>query len=240
MPGCTVIGALDQYADLSSVPAHRQLRGNNLVEHLRKAVPFAHVAVGGLDLEGYNFGYGYSIDTDMPPSYIDSYFAETMSMKDPIVTAGKTSATPLTEEEAYDLWSPPQRLLYMTQAHDIRNRILIPLSRNDAVYGAVCFTNGRPFTKDEFDFLITMAEPLHRAITKPLMDRFAASTLRLTAGELSCLRQASHGMTSEEIAKEIPYTTDTISSYLKTAAKKLGTSNRVQVVAEAIRRHLID
>ncbi|MBB5536357.1 helix-turn-helix transcriptional regulator [Rhizobium giardinii] len=240
MPGCAVVGSLDQYADLSSVPAHRQLRDNNLVEHLRKAVSFTHVAVGGLDLDGYNFGYGYSIDTDMPPSFIDSYFAEKMCLSDPVVAAGKSRSTPFTEEEAYDLSSPPQRLLYLARAHGIRNRVLVPLSRNYVIYGAVCFTNGRPFTQGEFDFLTTLAQPLHRAVAKPLMDRFAAQTIRLTAGELSCLRYASQGMTSEEIAEVVPYTTDTISSYLKAATKKLGTSNRAQAVAEAIRRRLID
>lgn len=228
------------YVDLSSVPALRQLRDNTCVGQLRKAVPFEYVTVGGLDLEGYEFGCSLSIDTDMPPLFVETYFAEKMSPRDPLVVAGKTKKTAFTEEEACDLVSPPQRLLYLSRAHGIRNRILFPLCRKDAVYGAVCFSNARPFTQGEFEFLSFMAEPLHTAITKPLMDRFAASQLRLTKGELLCLKLASRGLTSDEIADASDYTSETINSYLKSAARKLGASNRVHAVAEAIGRRLID
>jgi LuxR family transcriptional regulator len=85
-----------------------------------------------------------------------------------------------------------------------------------------------------------MAEPLHAAVTKPIMDRFAASQLRLTKGELLCLKMASRGLTSEEIAVASDYALETINSYLKSAVRKLGTSNRVEAVAEAIGKRLID
>ena len=197
-----------------------------------------HVAVGDLDLDGYNFGYGHSIDTDMPPSFIDSYFAEKMSLSDPMVAAGKSRSTPFTEEEAYDLSLLPQRLLYLARAHGIRNRVLVPLSRNYVVYGAVCFTNGRPFTHNEFDFLTTMAEPLHRAATKPLMERFAAQTINGWRTLMFAVRQLGNDQRGNRGSG--PYITDTISSYLNAATKKLGASNHVQTVAEAIRRGLID
>ncbi|WFU12215.1 LuxR C-terminal-related transcriptional regulator (plasmid) [Rhizobium sp. CB3090] len=233
-------GDFTGYVDLSSVPAVRRLHKNVLLERLRKAISFEYVAIGGLDLEGYEFGCSQSIDTDIPPLYMDTYFAEKMSPRDPLVMAGKTRKTVYTEEEAFDLVPPPQRLLYLSRVHGVRNRILFPLCRNDVVYGAVCFTNARPFTQDERDFLSMMAEPLHGAVTKPIMDRFAANHLRLTGGELLCLKLASRGLTSEEIADQSCYTPETINSYLKSATRKLGASNRVQAVAAAIRRHLID
>ncbi|MBB5575543.1 MULTISPECIES: LuxR C-terminal-related transcriptional regulator [Rhizobium] len=242
----TAMGSADRtgdftgYVDLSSVPTVRRLRQNALLERLRKAISFEYVTIGGLDLEGYEFGCSQSIDTDMPPLYMDTYFAEKMSPQDPLVVAGKTRKTVYTEEEAFDLSSPPLRLLYLSRAHDVRNRILFPLCRNDVVYGAVCFTNARPFTTDERDFLSIMAEPLYGAVTQPIMDRFAASHFRLTGGELLCLKLASRGLTSEEIADESCYTAETINSYLKSATRKLGASNRVQAVASAIRKNLID
>ncbi|QND46032.1 LuxR family transcriptional regulator (plasmid) [Rhizobium lusitanum] len=227
-------------ADLSSVPAVRKLNDHAFVDMLRMAVPFEYVTIGGLDLKGYELGSSQSIDTNMPPLYMETYFAEKMSPQDPLIALGKTRKTAYTEEEAFDLISPPQRLLYLGRAHGIRNRILFPLSRKDAVYGAVCFTSTRPFTQGEFEFLSLMAEPLHAAVTKPIMDRFAASQLRLTKGELLCLKMASRGLTSEEIAVASDYALETINSYLKSAVRKLGASNRVEAVAEAIGKRLID
>jgi len=234
------VGDIKSYADLSSVPTVRRLRDNALVDRLRKAVSFEYLTIGGLDLEGYEFGSSQSIDTDMPPHYIEAYFAEKMSPQDPLVAVGKTKKTTYTEEEAFDLISPPQRLVYLSRAHGVRNRILFPLSRKDTVYGAVCFTNARPFTQGECEFLSLMAEPVHTAITKPIMDRFAADQLRLTKGELLCLEMAGRGLTSEEISNASDYALETINSYLKSATRKLGASNRLQAVAEAIRRRLID
>ncbi|MEF0941379.1 helix-turn-helix transcriptional regulator [Rhizobium sp. BR 362] len=118
--------------------------------------------------------------------------------------------------------------------------IFFPLCRNEVVYGALCFTNARPFTQGEREFLSMMVEPLHSAVTKTIMDRFAADHLRLTRGELLCLKLASRGLTSEEIANQSCYTLETINSYLKSATRKLGASNRVEAVAEAIRKRLID
>ncbi|MBB4569365.1 helix-turn-helix transcriptional regulator [Rhizobium leucaenae] len=231
---------LTSYVDLSSVPAVRRLGKNALFESLRKAVPFEYLTIAGLDLEGYEFGCSQSIDTDMPPLYTEIYFAEKMSPEDPLIVAGKTKKTVYTDEEAFDLASPSQRLLYLLRAHGVRNRILFPLCRNEVVYGAVCFTNERLFTQGEREFLSMMVEPLHSAVTKPIMDRFAADHLRLTRGELLCLKLASRGLTSEGIADQSCYTLETINSYLKSATRKLGASNRVEAVAEAIRKRLID
>jgi hypothetical protein len=78
--------------------------------------------------------------------YRDSELME-MHLVDPIVVAGKSKMTPLTEEEAYDLSQPPQRLLYLMRAYEVRNRVLIPIARGNIVYGGVCFTNSQPFTR---------------------------------------------------------------------------------------------
>lgn len=237
--GCASIESLCHFSDLREVPAHRHLRNSDLLEQLRKAVDFRYIAVGGLDLEGYQIGRGRSIDTDMPPAYIDTYFGEKLGLSDPLVVQSLNRTTPLTEEEAFDILPPSQRLQYLLRSYEIGRRIQIPLSRNGVVYGGVCFTRERPFTASEQELLVFFSEPLHRAITKPLMDRFAAGVLRLTSGELRCLELAGKGLTSEEISDASDYQTETINSYLKSATKKLGAANRAHAIAEAIRRQLI-
>ncbi|TCL87259.1 DNA-binding CsgD family transcriptional regulator [Rhizobium sp. PP-WC-2G-219] len=80
---------------------------------------------------------------------------------------------------------------------------------------------------------------MHRVLTRPIMDKFSAQTLKLIEGELACLRFASFGKTTDEIAKATGYTPDTVNSYIKTAIRKLEADNRVHAIAEAIRRGLI-
>jgi DNA-binding CsgD family transcriptional regulator len=72
------------------------------------------------------------------------------------------------------------------------------------------------------------------------MERFAADELKLSAGELICLRLASKGMTSDQIATESGYQVDTVNTYIKHATRKIGATNRTQAIAEGIRRRLIE
>jgi len=41
------------------------------------------------------------------------------------------------------------------------------------------------------------------------------------------------------VAEAVGYQVDTVNSYIKSAIKKLGASNRAEAIAEAIRRRLI-
>jgi LuxR family quorum sensing-dependent transcriptional regulator len=67
------------------------------------------------------------------------------------------------------------------------------------------------------------------------------SRARLTARELSVLRQASDGksLSLQEIASALHLGEETVRSHFKKAQTKLGTRNRTQTVAEAMRHLLI-
>lgn len=232
--------SFDSAVDLSSVPVRRHLPYHPFVERLRAAVPFDFFAVSGLDLDGYRFGSGHSIDTDVPPAYLDAYYGDGLLATDPFVKASSTTATVVIEEEIYEQDPPPQRLLYLARTFGVLNRTLFPIRRGKHVFGAVTFSRSTPFTREELDFLGDIAGPLHNIITRPIMERFAAQEMKLTEGELDCLRSASLGKTSEEIASARGFTTDTVNSYIKAATRKLSAKNRVHAIAEAIRRGLIE
>ena len=101
------------------------------------------------------------------------------------------------------------------------------------------FSRATPFSREEIEFLGEVAETTHRVLTRPIMDKFSAQTLRLIEGEITCLKFASLGKTTDEIAAASGYTPDTVNSYIKTAIRKLAAENRVHAIAEAIRRGLI-
>ncbi|MBB5576592.1 MULTISPECIES: helix-turn-helix transcriptional regulator [Rhizobium] len=237
--GCAVVPSFDAYRNLSAVPAHRILRSSDLLEQLRKSVGFKHIAVSGLDIDGYHFGRGRSSETSFPPAYVEAYFAEELQHSDPLVIMSRRRKSPLTEVEAFDMMAAPVRLQHLHRSLDIQNRFLVPVSRDDCVYGGVCFTNDRPFTESERQLLAFLAEPLHKSVTKPLMDHFAASIFRLSEGEVHCLTLASKGLTSDEIAVVSEYQLETVNTYLKRATRKLGAANRTHAIAEAIRRQII-
>lgn len=230
---------LDQFVDLSSVPRHRHFKSHPIIDRLRLATPFDYIAVSGLDVDHYRFGSGFSIDTDFPPAFTEACAAEGLGLEDPFIRAAKAAKGVVIEQNVYAVNPPPQRVTYLMRTFGIFNRTLFPVLRNDIVYGAVCFTRSTPFTDEEIMFLSLVAEPIHTSMTKPLMERFATQHMKLSSGEVACLEQASLGLTSQEIAKATGYQPDTVNSYIKSAIKKLGCTNRTQAIAEAIRRRLI-
>ncbi|MDR7145475.1 autoinducer binding domain-containing protein [Rhizobium sp. BE258] len=231
--------ALDDYIDLRSVPKHRYFGQNDMIDRLRKAVPFDYIFISGLDVDHYRFGQGFSIDTDLPPAFIEAYMGDKIPQIDPFVLAAKSSTKVVVESEVYANCEVPQRLLYLQRTFGVFNRTIVPIFRDEVVYGAVGYTRQTPFDKDEINFLELVSEAVHTAFTKPLMERYAAEQMRLSKGEMACLSQASLGLTSEGIGKATGYQLETVNSYIKSATKKLGAANRTQAIAEAIRRRLI-
>lgn len=230
---------LDEAPDLRSLPARRQVSSHPFIEKLRGAVPFDFFAVSGLDLDGYRFGSGHSIDTDVPPAFLDAYYGDDLLKSDPFVMASMSAAKVIVEEEVYAETPPPQRLQYLARTFGVLNRTLFPIRRGDVVFGAVTFSRATPFSREEIEFLGEVAETTHRVLTRQIMDKFSAQTLKLIEGEITCLKLASLGKTTDEIAGASGYTPDTVNSYMKTAIRKLNAENRVHAIAEAIRRGLI-
>lgn len=227
-----------RWRDLKSVPPHRFFSYLPIVDRLRRAVPFDHVAISGLDIEGYRFGAGVSVDTDLPVEYVESYARDELHAIDPFVAAAKQGQVTVEADVVRSTPMPPE-IVELSLAFKVHNRTLIPLLRGDIVYGAVTFTRELPFQNEEIDFLALVAQSLHDTVTRPLMERFAIEQLRLSRGEVACLMQASHGLTSQDIARATGYQNDTVNSYIKSAIKKLGAANRTHAIADAIRRNLI-
>lgn len=227
------------YMDLSSLPPLRHLRLNFLTEFLRTSIAFDYVSIGGLRLTGFEFGNARSIDSDMPPLMLEQYFDRGVGKSDPLVLAAFAARGVVTDVEAYDRFELSDELRALFRQFGVRNRTLIPIRSEEGIYGCVIFARQQAFTNDEKQFLSFISPPLHTAVKKPIMDRYAAQYLEITPGELLCLRLASRGCTSDEIAAESGYEIRTVDNYIRSVTKKLDASNRVEAVAEAIRRALI-
>ncbi|WP_312890210.1 autoinducer binding domain-containing protein [Rhizobium laguerreae] len=71
---------------------HRHFGQNNLIERLRKAVPFDYIFIAGLDVDHYRFGPGFSIDTDLPPAFVKAYMGDNLPQVDPLIAGGRRGA----------------------------------------------------------------------------------------------------------------------------------------------------
>lgn len=80
-----------------------------------------------------------------------------------------------------------------------------------------------------------VASKLLRQVSRP-----TASDALVTARELEVLRLLAEGRQNKEIARHLAITERTVKFHVSALMRKLGAGNRVEVVAAAVRRGLID
>lgn len=211
------------------------------LDQMRKVAPIERLSVVGLDADGYRLGTGTILWTNLPASYLAIYFGEKICNVDwtlRLAMARQSIATDADVHDGLGECPPDPRIAHLLRHYGVRFRTFVPISRAGRAYGGVVATSQRPLTEDEKAYLAFVAQPLHATLSRPYME-CANAALRLTRGEMLCLRLASDGHTSEEISSRSSYSVETVNSYLKVATRKLGASNRLQAVAEALRRGII-
>lgn len=95
-----------------------------------------------------------------------------------------------------------------------------------------------PLEIDETAALYFAAVQLFECL-EPTFAPSRVSRENLSSREVECLRWAAAGKSSDEIAIILGISAYTVSSYFKTATKKLGAVNRMQAIASAMRLRLI-
>lgn len=227
--------------ELRSIGAEQRFREHPLIANLKRLVPFEHFTFSGLDLDGFRVGCGAHLATNMPDRFLKGYFDGQFIEIDPLMRRS-TEANPLAVWEAVaseELREPGvDRLEDLLRDCEVADRVGLSFWRDGRAYGAAVFTRARGFGPSELATLKTFAGPLHEVFAGEALTHLNGR-LGVSAGEIRCLEWAARGLTSEEIAGETRYSSETVSTYLKSVTRKLGASNRTQAVAEALRRRLI-
>lgn len=208
-----------------------------VIEQARRAIPFENIVISGLDIDGWRLGTNTILATDVPVAFVEAYVAGDYQGADPVVGAIRGGAD-LVFEPDIPRSERNDDITRLFRTYDIKPRVAVPLKRAGRPYGCVTVTRAIPFRDTELDYLRFLAEPLHDAMSTVFVE-LVRPKLRLTVGEIRCLENAALGRTSEDIADRTPYTLETVNSYFKSAARKLGAANRSHAVAEALRRRLI-
>jgi DNA-binding CsgD family transcriptional regulator len=231
----------ETYKALEAVQLTPQHASYALVEQIRGLVPFRHILISGLDIDGYTVGTGTYLLSDFPAGYLAEYYSGDYIETDPLVALFKCGHL-ITRDcdafEAADAKASGQSVRALLSRYHIAERTIIRIVYAGKVCGSITVISDAPLGESQCLFLQHFALSLHAGASKPALSEING-TLKLTKGEIYCLSHAAKGLTSEDIAQEDTYSVETINSYLKSATRKLGACNRTQAVAEAIRRQLI-
>lgn len=116
--------------------------------------------------------------------------------------------------------------------------LVVPLSDNSHVVGYACMGSTDTFTvKDSLMYSLGMyGEHLGQIFGK---DDYSNNPKKLSKRELEVLQKMSWGESTKEMATSIGISEFTVQDYVRSAIRKLDAFNRVQGVAEALRRGLI-
>lgn len=227
---------------LSAITLSKSHAGFPLIEQIKPFVPFRHVLVSGLDVEGHGVGTGTYLLSDFPADYLAEYYAGDYIDSDPLVARFKAGHTICRDSEAFataEARRAGHEVLDLLRRHAIQERTILVVSDGLKASGTVTVISEKPLTDGQCMLLQHFALSLHAEVARPVLGELNRK-LKLSPGEIYCLAHAARGLTSEAIAAGETYSVDTVNTYLKTATRKLGASNRTQAVAEGIRRRLIE
>jgi DNA-binding CsgD family transcriptional regulator len=184
-----------------------------------------------------------SIICSWPAELVARYDEHGLLKASPILARLKRSVTPF----RFDMNSVPasERAHHLSTAYDLFNNfnmargIYLPTHDVLGNRGAVVLSGDRePATITEIMQLSMVATLLFERISQ-LQYADEKPAEELSEREIECLILTSAGRTSAEISEILGVSEHSVNHYLNRAAKKLGTSNRTQAVAKALRIGLI-
>tara|TARA_R110002020_G_scaffold37830_23_gene114130 strand:+ start:1209 stop:2075 length:867 start_codon:yes stop_codon:yes gene_type:complete len=124
----------------------------------------------------------------------------------------------------------------------LNDGIAFPLRRLSAAPAAAVFAGAEPSAGAEARaFLQVLAVNAHKKLTGAFVQAVPGTPAQgvLSRRERECLQWCAEGKTSWEISQILAISQHTADWYLASATRKLGATNRLHAVAEALRRGLI-
>ncbi|WP_104667844.1 autoinducer binding domain-containing protein [Ensifer adhaerens] len=210
----------------------------------------AHLA-GGAGFDHYAYLRAHPNDnfvaTDYPAEWQERYFAQSYMMIDPVVTAAKRG-TQVFRWSVDDLRPRASRELrrFYTEAADfgLKKGLTVSVSAGFGRFAILTFTSsslsgaGGCIVGETSGLGITAAAYLHSRMRH--MEHLQSNGLPpFSARELACLKWASEGKTTIEIAKILDLSYTCVRRNLRSAMEKLGVCRLPQATATATRRLLI-
>ncbi|MEO6013137.1 MAG: LuxR family transcriptional regulator [Devosia sp.] len=228
----------DTIERLNAAPDDGEILG--LLRQFSLSVGYEHFIVSGLPPRGVNVE-PFVLAADWPAEWYERYFSRDYTQFDPVARHCFHTTTPFLWNEAPFEADDAYALQVMNEASDCRlsDGFCVPVHTEDGSQGCVSF-GGTEKSLDPNKKLATHLVAMYahgrlRALRRP----YQFSPAELTPREAEVLRWLSHGKTTEDIGELLGISQNTVFFHIKSAGKKLGTLNRVHLVAEALRYNMI-
>ncbi|MEQ8306410.1 MAG: LuxR family transcriptional regulator [Hoeflea sp.] len=181
--------------------------------------------------------------TNLPAEFVSDYDALKLLRNSPTLAALKRSTAPITWDlEMLYRERPKQEvepLKELYERHRLVMGVYFPVHGPNGRRAAVVFAGDREqLVHTEMGELGLYVLHAYDAYSN-LVNREKSQSKGITARELEVLHWAAHGKTSTEIAAILSLSDHTINAYMNSAMRKLDCVNRTQMVAKALRLHLI-
>ncbi|WP_422371244.1 helix-turn-helix transcriptional regulator [Hoeflea sp.] len=181
--------------------------------------------------------------TNLPAEFVSDYDALKLLKNSPTLAALKRSTAPIAWDlEMLHRERPQQEVEPLKQLyarHSLVMGVYFPVHGPNGRRAAAVFAGDREKLNHaemgELGIYVLHAYDIY----SKLVNREKSQSKGITARELEVLHWAAHGKTSTEIAAILSLSDHTINAYMNSAMRKLDCVNRTQMVAKALRLHLI-
>ncbi|HZH50465.1 MAG TPA: LuxR family transcriptional regulator [Microvirga sp.] len=187
----------------------------------------------------------YVILSGWPEGWMERYAGEGYVHVDPVIRCVRQTTMPFAWHEApYDP-DDGEATKVMNEAVEfgLADGLAVPIYTTHGFQAIVTFGADRmALGRDERAGLHLVAIYAHSQARAILSRQQGSPTIRapkLSPREIECLKWTAAGKTTWEISVILGLSNRTVDEYLASAASKLGAVNRVQTVAEALRRSMI-
>lgn len=234
-------GALDGIVRLSEAATI-----DGVVEELRKLgglFGYENFCIASLPQPGERFE-PYVLVSGWPEGWMRRYDENGYAHVDPVMTQIRRTSLPVAWSEVpYDRSDPgPSRVMNESPEFGLVEGVSVAVSTPRGFKAGVSFSARKlRLTKPEraaLHFVAVYAESRARALRGG--EALPTPAPLLSPRELECLKWAAEGRTAWEISVILSLSHRTVEQYLASAAAALGAVNRVQAVAEAMRRGILD
>jgi len=182
--------------------------------------------------------------SDLPAGFVEAYDAVGLLKNSPAIASLRRSTAPISWSVRDGRSKRPlpeaDHAVQLFVQHQLTGGVFFPVHGATGARAAVGFIGNRAeLTHAEMGDLGIVVMHAYDIFAN-LKNKFQPVTNVLTARELEVLHWAAHGKTSTEIGSIISLSDHTVNAYMNSAMRKLDCVNRTQLVAKALRLHLIN
>jgi len=211
------------------------------LEDLSAKFGFAHFAVMTLPGSNQERVEDNILLGNLPTEFIEAYDEMRPFKSAPLFATLRVATAPfrwsLDDEESSPASDRKSATLF--DRAGLNSGFAIPLAGPDGVRAVAIFAGGtNGLNRRDLAELLLGTVEAYDALCR-LRGEPRTSTARLSDREVQVLNWAANGKTSVEIATILTLSDHTVNSYLNSAMRKLDCVNRTQLVAKALRLHII-